>query len=106
MSDKTKNIIGGVIIFVVVFAAYSFFFVKDEDSALLVSQSAGGVRGGSEIVQEFLVLLNTLGDIRLNIDIFEDPIFNSLRDESVELFDEPQGRENPFAPLENQGVSL
>ncbi|MAG12326.1 hypothetical protein CL630_00755 [bacterium] len=99
MKDKTKNIIGGVIILIVVFAAYSFFFVKDEDSALLVSQSAGGARGESEIVQEFLVLLHTLGNIKLDTDIFENPIFNSLRDESVELFDEPQGRENPFAPL-------
>ncbi len=100
MSQKIKNTIFIVIFLVIVFVAYSFFFKKDDSGPLLTSQPAAKESGGASLVQEFLVLLNKLNNLELDTGIFQDPVFNSLKDESVELQDQPKGRRNPFAPLE------
>ncbi|MDP3726514.1 MAG: hypothetical protein Q8R36_04950 [bacterium] len=99
MSQKIKNTIFIIVFVAIVFVAYSLFFKKDDVAPLLTSQSA--TQGGREtsVVQEFLVLLNTLNNLELDTGIFQDPVFNSLQDESVELQEEPKGRKNPFAPL-------
>lgn len=102
MSQKTKNIIIITVLVAVVFIAYSFFFKKDTDKSSLTSENAANAIGESSIVKEFLSLLNTLNDLKLDTRIFQDQIFNSLRDESVELISEPRGRQNPFAPLESK----
>ena len=100
MSEKTKNIIIIIVLVIAVFIAYSVLFKKDKGADLLISQSVSGVDAESTVVREFLALLNTLNNLSLDTSIFRDSVFNSLRDESVQLIDEPRGRRNPFAPLE------
>ena len=78
---------------------YWFFFKKNDNRNLLVSETATNVRGEASVVREFLLLLETLNNLRLDTAIFSDRVFKSLRDESVALPHEPSGRKNPFAPL-------
>ena len=99
MSQKIKNIIIGTTLLVVIVAGYSFFFKKNDNRNLLVSETATNVRGEASVVREFLLLLETLNNLRLDTAIFSDRVFKSLRDESVALPHEPSGRKNPFAPL-------
>lgn len=100
MSEKTKNITIVVVLVIAVFIVYSVTFKGDGPADLLISQSVSDVDAESTVVREFLALLNTLNNLSLDTSIFQDPIFNSLRDESVQLIDQPRGRRNPFAPLE------
>ncbi len=97
MSQKVKNIILGIALVVVLFIGYSLFFPRQAEGPLLVSLQAPA--GGQTVVQEFLALLETLNNLRLDTTIFEDRVFNSLKDESVQLQEEPRGRRNPFGPL-------
>lgn len=65
-------------------------------SDAVLSSSEGG---GSDVEQEVLDTLLELREIRLEGQIFNDPVFNSLRDFGTDIVSEPVGRDNPFAPL-------
>ncbi|MBI2109172.1 MAG: hypothetical protein HYT93_03270 [Parcubacteria group bacterium] len=99
MSQKNKNIILGVVLLVVIFMAYSFFFKKDSNESPLIAESTLSQNKESGVVEEFLVLLRTLNNLKLDAELFNDEVYRSLRDESVELVGQPRGRVNPFAPL-------
>ena len=99
MDQKTKNITLGIILVVLIFIAYSLFFKRDDDGAALVRETVTTEVAPSGVVEEFLVLLRTLTNLRLNTGILMDETYSSLRDESVELMGQPRGRVNPFAPL-------
>ena len=87
-----------MVLLLVIFGTYSFFFKKSpEEEAALVRETATPAE--SAVVREFLALLGTLNRLTLDTSIFGSPLFKSLRDESVELAPQTQGRENPFAPL-------
>ncbi len=99
MSEKIKNSIILIVLFTLIIVIYVFFFKKDTNEQALVSQSAAPQGQESGLVGEFLVLLRTLNNIQLDTGIFNNKTYRSLRDESVELISQPQGRVNPFAPL-------
>ena len=99
MDQKTKNIILGIALVILIFIAYSLFFKKDEGDAALVRESVTTEAAPSGVVEEFLILLRTLTNLRLDTGILRDETYGSLRDESVELMGQPAGRTNPFAPL-------
>lgn len=98
--EKIKNIVLAIVLIIALFIAYSLLFNAEDDGRLLTSESASPARGESAIVQEFISLLHTLNNLRLDTKIFEDPVFKALRDESVELQGQSRGRVNPFAPLQ------
>lgn len=56
---------------------------------------------GAESADERAILdtLLQLRSIELAGTIFNDPVFQSLRDTRTEIVPEPIGRRNPFAPL-------
>lgn len=105
--------IKNIIIFVAigtVFALIYFFYIKKspEDEALLVSTSATSVVAetaitgeNASVAQDFLTLLLSVKDIKLNDAILSDPAFLSLDgSHSITLVqDGTEGRPNPFAPL-------
>lgn len=82
---------------------------------LLAGMIMGGIFGGGKVLaqagassnayvfeggESILDMLNTLRSVKLDISFFEDDIFRSLADYSVELtLPETKGRKNPFAPF-------
>lgn len=46
-----------------------------------------------------LSVLNEMNNIKLESEIFMNPMFLSLKDFTVNLIEEPKGRPNPFAPI-------
>lgn len=67
----------------------------ESDGGNALAGSATAVNGG----REFARILVNLEGLRLNDDIFSDPLFRSLIDFSVDLEPQEKGRDNPFAPL-------
>lgn len=49
--------------------------------------------------EDLLGILSDLQQIKLEGDIFTDPVFQSLTDFSVEIPPEPVSRPNPFLPI-------
>lgn len=86
-------VLGGVI-------AYLMFFQDNGE------QGASGLAtfGNSDVNvtnQQFIALFGELQRIEIaeNTDIFEDPYYRSLVDQSQPVSPEPVGRDNPFAPF-------
>ena len=102
-----KNIIIFVTIGTAFVLIYAFFIKPDPPVDNLVSsspnsleQSAGTSNKNAPATQEFLDLLLSVQNIKLDDAIFSDEAFISLRDSSIILVpDGNEGRPNPFAPL-------
>jgi hypothetical protein len=116
MMAKLKNIIIFVVIAVVLFAIYYYVIRQPSDQANLVSTPGGSTLpdlGGAPTVnqeavpdlssigaQDFLALLLSVRNIKLDDSIFSDPAFASLHDSTIVLVpDGTEGRPNPFAPF-------
>lgn len=102
MIRKYKKIIIIVGIAIVLFFVFLYFTGGSSNTALIkstVNSPSGAEAIGSEIIQA----LNQIETLKLDGQIFEDPVYRSLVDRSQVLTPEPVGRSNPFAPL---GVNL
>jgi hypothetical protein len=93
---RYKNILIAFFLIGAGFVAYSIFFTG-KSVAPLTSQTVDPAQTAVE--QELLTLLVELRSIRLDLAIFDDVRFQSLKDFSRELVPEPVGRPNPFSPL-------
>ncbi len=103
--------IKNIIIFVAIgtaFALIYIFFIKPSpDDAALVSSLADPTALSVEtegndpaVTKDFLNLLLSVKNIKLNDAIFSDGAFLNLHDSSITLVpDGNEGRVNPFAPL-------
>jgi len=105
---KIKNIIIFVSIGAVLVLTY-FFFIRTpapEDN-LVVSSTSGSLEGAAAMegevaaAREFLTLLLSVRNIRLDDSVFSDAGFKNLDgSHSITLVqDGSEGRPNPFAPL-------
>ncbi|OGI66243.1 hypothetical protein A3A95_02100 [Candidatus Nomurabacteria bacterium RIFCSPLOWO2_01_FULL_39_18] len=119
MSPKTKNIIIFSSIAVIFILIYIFFIREDEPESGLVSSSATTIvspppnsvmqntinESQSSIAKDFLALLLSVKNIRLDDTIFSDKAYNSLRDSSIILIPPGnEGRPNPFAPIGTDSI--
>ncbi len=108
---KIKNIIIFTSIGAALVLIYVFFFRSSSDTAPLVSSSNGAPltatsatngnpNQNSAIARDFLNLLLSVKNIKLDDTIFSDVAFTSLHDSSITLTpDGTEGRPNPFAPI-------
>ena len=103
---KIKNILIFLGIALVLILAYFFIFKKSPDQPSLVSSSGNTIlpitaqSTTSTISQDFLAVLLSVKNIKIDDSIFSDPAFLSLNDSTIELIsDGTEGRPNPFAPL-------
>jgi hypothetical protein len=112
---KIKNIIIFTVIGVLFVSIYIFFIKKSPaDTATLISTTSSPtvvstMTGGqnSVVAQEFLTLLLSVKNVRLDDLIFSSNAFIGLRDSSIILTpDGSEGRPNPFAPLGIDNVAL
>ncbi|MFA6076929.1 MAG: hypothetical protein WC735_02535 [Candidatus Paceibacterota bacterium] len=105
---KIKNIIIFIAIGISFVLIYIFFIKPSPDNkATLVSSPSVPATPGAitkkndpAVTQEFLNLLLSVKNIKLNDAIFSNSAFLSLHDSSITLVpDGNEGRINPFAPL-------
>lgn len=116
---KIRNILIFVSIAAIMVLVYIFFIKKsDAPAANLVTtgsslpsiDSAGvseNINVNKEpIAEEFLKLLLSVKNIKLDDSIFSEPAWNSLKDSSIVLVpDGTEGRPNPFAPFGTDNTS-
>jgi len=115
---KVKNIIIFLLVFAIIVAAYIFFFKKpsqDNGSALVSSTGSSAIATASpagnmsadSATQDFLNLLLSVKEIKLDDSIFSDIAFQSLDgSHSITLTpDGTEGRPNPFAPIGSDVVA-
>lgn len=97
MSSSVKNIIVILIAFTLVFAGY-YFYAQNKSSVLAIP--GGGV--SDEMLANAQAFINhsiTLGNINLQTDIFNNPVFRSYRSYSAPVDAVEQGRPNPFEEI-------
>lgn len=97
---------------VMVLGVYSYFYndLKSEaassDGSLTSTSGVTGVpaatTGGSSVNEDiaFLVKLNSLRRIKIDVSIFESQAFKLLVSNNIKLDSAPYGRANPFSPTD------
>jgi hypothetical protein len=111
--SKIKNILIFLGIALVLILIYVFVFKKSPDQPSLISSSGNAVlptttqNATSTISQDFLAVLLSVKNIKIDDSIFSDPAFLSLNDSTIELVsDGTEGRQNPFAPLGSDASAI
>ena len=98
LNHINKQVVGVALTILLVLAGVLFYSLGDDrgDSALTSTDASAldGVLG-----RELLMTLATLKSTALDAAIFDDTVFQSLRDAGVEIAPQPVGRRNPFAPF-------
>lgn len=102
------KIIKIIIIIAIVFIAAILFFSSKSDknktntSTVALSESKTTTKDKQKLIaqgEEILRILNLLGEINLDADIFSEPAYLSLGDFSVSLPEKEIGKSNPFSSL-------
>ncbi|MFW0870886.1 MAG: hypothetical protein ACKKL4_00260 [Patescibacteria group bacterium] len=113
--SQYKNILIGGVVVVGVLVGYNIFYLTPKKEA----QQAGAIRSenqnliSSEIGREIVATLNRLKSLNIDPDFFLEERFQRLMDFSVEIKEQPVGKNNPFsrvnligsAQAEVEGVS-
>lgn len=114
MSKNIKKVIIVLIVLILIVVGASMFSGKTSQTPSLQSTTTGGtaapltqnastsqaMKDTESINREFVSMLLNLQSIDLNDDIFSEPAFVALIDNTVRL-NQPgnEGRQNPFAPI-------
>ena len=95
--QKYKKWIIIAAVLIISFIIYSTFFTGSREDDLLTSsvQQSSAEIVGSEIINA----LNQIESLKLDRDIFDDPVYRSLKDKSQDIAPEPIGKPNPFSPI-------
>jgi len=102
MTDTTKNIVMGIIIIVVLFAAFKLLVPKKEDAEVSPTVNTAVVNTNIKIssaTREAALTLQKIKSIEVDTEVFSDKTFKSLKDFRVNILPEDVGRDNPFAPI-------
>ncbi len=67
------------------------------------NKGSGSQAGPGQI---FVSQLLAIQNIVLDLDLFDDPVFLSLRDFHKEIADQPISRPNPFAPVDLSTINV
>lgn len=106
MASKIKTIIIAAVVVIAIILAYIFLFKKAPDQASLTSSTPTATSTttttptNTTVDTEFVSVLLSVKNIKLNDAIFSNIAFANLRDSSITLTpDGTEGRKNPFAPI-------
>ncbi len=101
MTDTTKNIVMGIIIIVVLFAAFKLLVPKKENAEVspTVNTAVNINTKTSSATREASLTLQKIKSIEVDTEVFSDKTFKSLKDFRVNILPEDVGRDNPFAPI-------
>lgn len=98
--QKYKKIILVILVLGISFVIYSAYFGgTPEGEELLVSSNSNTSVQTQIVGNEIVAALNQIQTLKLNRDIFEDPVFRSLVDRNIPIPVEPVGKTNPFAAI-------
>lgn len=97
-SSNTKKITIAVILVALFGFALYFFFFRSTEVAIVLDEFGNPVQA-QVVGQDLIDLLSELQSVKLDDSLFASPAFLGLVDSSVLLSPQPQGRENPFAPI-------
>lgn len=106
-----KTIIIVIVVVILAFVGYGFLISgKDQGSASGVTKQAvttsSNAQANSTVLdgpgKEFVTQLLAIQNIKFNLQLFADPVFQGLQDWSREILPQETGRPNPFAPLESE----
>ena len=101
MFAKYKKIIIVAIVLILLFIAYSNFLKPDEDEGLLIGKP--GPEEVDIVGQDIAQALNRINSIKLDTNVFNSSVLNSLDDKSEPIIPEASGRRNPFEPYNRNG---
>lgn len=99
MGKSTQNI--AVLLGIITLAVAGYYLYTQQGATILQT--------GTDDAELEAMLANTaqfiehrreLDRIALNLNVFEDPHFTTLRSFSAPILQQPIGRDNPFAPAE------
>jgi hypothetical protein len=100
-SLNTKNIIIGLLALLAIGGAVYYFFFNNSAPTVVTDSLAPSA---TELAsQDIIVMVEKLKTVSIESSLFSEPIFTSLRDFSVPLLQENQGRLNPFSRI---GIEL
>jgi hypothetical protein len=95
-----KNIIIGIVCLVALSVLIYMFFIKSDDNLVVVdvitAQNAGISANSGAVGQDIILLVDKFEAVSIDTSLFSSSLFNSLKDFSVTVSPESQGRKNPF----------
>ncbi|MBY0473094.1 hypothetical protein K2Q00_02295 [Patescibacteria group bacterium] len=91
---QNKTLLGVIILAAFLILGFLFYSWSSPSLGTANTNSDSGQMG-----QALLITLAGLNTIRLNGEIFTDPVFISLTDFGVVIPSQPTGRRNPFLPI-------
>lgn len=100
--SRYKNVIIGGILLVAMLVAYNIFYLGPKKEA----EDAGAIRSenqnltSSQIGREIVTTLNRLKTLNIDPDFFLEERFGRLVDFSVEIKEQPVGKNNPFSQVD------
>jgi hypothetical protein len=102
--QKYKTIIAFAVVFIIGFIVYTYFLGNkgSDEGDGLVSDPLVKARTGENVVgAEIKSALNQISALTLDRTIFQDPVYRTLIDRSVEITLQPGvvGKADPFAPI-------
>ena len=100
-SSSNKNLIIALVIFVAIGVAGYMYSTRDRSTSDLL---IGIPTENAAVDGDLLMALNQLQTIRLDTEVFDDPVFESLSDIGTTLVEQPKGRPNPFAPIDSSAA--
>jgi hypothetical protein len=103
----TKQIIIGILAIALLGGGYYYFTTMKEEGKGTLDTKKPGLLGNSSgdnpsqpIGADVLSLLNRISSLKIDTEIFDSLIYQSLVDYSVEIPPQEVGRPNPFAPIQ------
>jgi len=103
MTDKTKNMLIGIIILVVLFGSYKLLVRKNDSAEPSLSVNNTAVIPDSNRFntppssREASITLQRIKRIKIDTGVFSGDVFKSLIDFRTEILPEPIGKNNPFS---------
>lgn len=107
--SKNKKAIIIMVTILILFFGYKSFFGNSEDGTdLVLDYVPVGDAYETGLGQSILQTLSALRAIKLDVSVFQNPVFLSLVGHEVATTSVPLGRIDPFAPISQQatGASL
>lgn len=105
---KYKTILIIIVIVVVGGITYKSLFNTDKTKDFLTSDSnlSNKENTATLVESDLLSLLLDIRSVKLDGSIFTKEVFNSLQDFGQEIVPESIGRENPFAPIGSDPITI
>lgn len=84
-----------VVILALLGGAYFYFSGSPKDNSSLLATSEVG-SDATVIGTNILVLLNQITSLKIDTALFTSPVYNSLVDHTVPVYEQNVGKKNPF----------